>query len=182
VPWWVYPESGMSRPHSYSNTKNRLHDLHDRIQRGQAASEDLLTPVSCVEELVADLEKPRQEVARLLRGLRNQQRILNTHVAAIEDSLIFRFLRRLGGPLLEWKARFEQLGRDSALANCGRAKWIASTSVGCLGERPKCRQPHGPAAGGRIQGPARLQYFDGRHQSRARGPGASRPLDSGSDV
>src|ERR1035441_3780978 len=88
----------MSRPHSYSNTKNRLHDLHDRIQRGQAASEDLLTLVSCVEGLVADLEKPQQEVTRLLRGLRNQQRIFNTHVAAIEDSLIFRFLRRLQGP------------------------------------------------------------------------------------
>src|SRR5450631_1115808 len=52
-------------------------------------------------------------VARSLRGLKNQQRILHTHVAAIENSLIFRFLRRLGGPLLEWKARFERLGRDS---------------------------------------------------------------------
>ena len=103
----------MGQPHSYSNTRSRLHDLHERIQRGQAGSEDLLALVSCVEELVAGLEKPREEVARSLRGLKNQQRILDSHVAAIENSLIFRFLRRLGGPLLQWKARFERLGRHS---------------------------------------------------------------------
>src|SRR5664280_367942 len=103
----------MGPPHSFSNTSNRLHDLHQRIQRGQAGSEDLLALVSCVEELIADLEKSREEVARSLRALKNQQRILHTHIAAIENSLIFRFLRRLGGPLLEWKARFERLGRDS---------------------------------------------------------------------
>ena len=103
----------MGRPHSYSNTKNRLHDLRERIQQGQAGSEDLLALVSCVEDLVAGLEKPQEEVAQSLRELKNQQRILHTHVAAIENSLIFRFLRRLGGPLLEWKARFQRLGRHS---------------------------------------------------------------------
>src|ERR1035441_29183 len=65
----------MSRPHSHSNTKNRLHDLHERIQRGQAGSEDLLALIPCVEEIVAGLEKPRGEVARSVRGLKNQQRI-----------------------------------------------------------------------------------------------------------
>src|ERR1039458_178507 len=75
----------MGQPHSYSNTSSRLHDLRERIQRGQAGSEDLLALVSCVEELVAGLEKPREEVARSLRGLKNQQRILDSHVAAIEN-------------------------------------------------------------------------------------------------
>ena len=103
----------MYRPDCYSNAKNRLHDLREGIQRGQAESEDLLALISCVEEIVAGLEKSQEEVARSLRGLKNQQRILHTHIAAIENSLIFRFLRRLGGPLLEWKARFERLGRDS---------------------------------------------------------------------
>jgi hypothetical protein len=101
------------RPDCYSNAKNRLHDLREGIQRGQAESEDLLALISCVEEIVAGLEKSQEEVARSLRGVKNQQRILHTHIAAIENSLIFRFLRRLGGPLLEWKARFERLGRDS---------------------------------------------------------------------
>src|ERR1035437_9104295 len=105
----------MGQPYSYSNTRSRLHDLHERIQRGQAGSEDLLALVSCVEELVAGLEKPREEVARSLRGLKNQQRILDSHVAAIENSLIFRFLRRMGGPLLEWKGQFERLGAGSRL-------------------------------------------------------------------
>src|ERR1035441_1305027 len=95
----------MGQPHSYSNTRSRLHDLHERIQRGQAGSEDLLALVSCVEELVAGLEKPREEVARSLRGLKNQQGILDSHVAAIETSLIFRFPRRRGGPLLQWNRK-----------------------------------------------------------------------------
>jgi GT2 family glycosyltransferase len=99
------------QPACNSNAKNRLQDVRERIQRGQAGSDDLLTLISCVEEIVAGLKQQREEAARSQRGLRNQQLILNTHVAAIENSLIFRFLRWLGGPLLEWKVRFEQLGR-----------------------------------------------------------------------
>ena len=101
----------MFRPDSNLSASDRLQDLRERIERGQAASEDLLAVISCVEEIVSTQRQQWEEVSRVLRELRNQQRILNTHIAAIENSLIFRFLRRLGGPLLQWRARFRKFGR-----------------------------------------------------------------------
>src|ERR1035441_10986655 len=84
---------------SFSSRRRHTRCLSDWSSDVCSSDLDLLALVSCVEELVAGLEKPREEVARSLRGLKNQQRILDSHVAAIENSLIFRFLRRLGGPL-----------------------------------------------------------------------------------
>ena len=64
-----------------------------------------------LERLIASLRQQQSETAWRLRVLENNQRALNVHVSAIENSLIFRFLRSAGKPLLEWNARIEQLLR-----------------------------------------------------------------------
>jgi GT2 family glycosyltransferase len=96
------------------------------------------------EELLAILHR--------LDALAYNQRVLDRHISAIEDSLIFRVLRRIGGPLLQWKTKagrallrspFHSLylklnppGRDAAYARWVECEQTAPPS-GELSERPR---------------------------------------------
>jgi GT2 family glycosyltransferase len=66
--------------------------------------EDLLAILDHLENLALRLEEEQIEATQWRKRLQHNQRVLDMHIAAIEESLIFRLLRRLGGPLLAWKA------------------------------------------------------------------------------
>jgi len=97
----------------YLSLRKQLEDLRVRIQQKQLSAEELLTLVTCLEGVIESLELERDETAGWSRRLENNQRNLNVHIAAIEDSLIFRWLRWMGRPLLEWKAKAAQWMRHS---------------------------------------------------------------------
>lgn len=69
---------------------------------------DLLEILDHLENLAARLEEEQREAARWRKKLEHNQRVLDMHVAAIEESLIFRLLRWIGGPLLTWKSKAGQ--------------------------------------------------------------------------
>ena len=103
-----YPSTPASnvRTDRYLSLRRQLQDLRARIQQKQLSAEELLTVVACLEAIIEGLELDRDETAGWMKRLENDQRDLNVHIVAIEDSLIFRWLRRMGRPLLEWKAKW----------------------------------------------------------------------------
>jgi GT2 family glycosyltransferase len=101
----------------YSELDERLRDLRSRIEKNPALARELMPVAESLEILVASLKQQRRETAWRLRMLENNQRTLDVHVAAIEDSLIFRFLRTVGKPLLEWNARLVPLLRRFSFRN-----------------------------------------------------------------
>jgi GT2 family glycosyltransferase len=68
----------------------------------------LLSILDYLDNLVLRLEEEQTERIRWRKQTEHNQRVMDMHVTAIEESLIFRLLRRLGGPLLSWKARAGQ--------------------------------------------------------------------------
>ena len=87
-----------------------LQALRYRVQEQKSLSqEEWLAITAHLEELVAGLEQQREQTVQWLKRLEHQQRALNAHVTALENSLIFRFLRWIGRPLLEWKAKAGQM-------------------------------------------------------------------------
>lgn len=101
------------RTDRYLSLRKQLEDLRARIQQKPLSAEELLTAITCLEGVIGALELERDETVHWLRRLENNQRNLNAHIVAIEDSLIYRWLRRMGRPLLEWKATAAQWMRDS---------------------------------------------------------------------
>jgi GT2 family glycosyltransferase len=95
----------------YSALDERLRNLRSRIEQDPALVAELMPVAEALELVIASLRQQRREAAWRLRMLEHNQRTLDVHVAAIEDSLIFRFLRSVGQPLLEWNARIEPLFR-----------------------------------------------------------------------
>jgi GT2 family glycosyltransferase len=63
----------------------------------------------CLEALASEWESERRELEQALRRLEDNQHAMNVHVVSIENSLIFTFLRWLGRPVLEWKAKLKSL-------------------------------------------------------------------------
>lgn len=113
----------------YSDIEERLQDLRSRIEQNPALAGELMPVAAFLEIVIASLKQQRHETACRLRMLENNQRTLNVHVAAIENSLIFRFLRNIGKPLLEWNARIEQLLRHfsfhkAASADAQYERWL----------------------------------------------------------
>src|ERR1035437_3262993 len=95
----------------YSDIEERLQDLRSRIEQNPALAGELMPVAAFLEIVIASLKQQRHETAWRLRMLEHNQRTLDVHVAAIKNSLIFRFLRNIGKPLLEWNARIEPLLR-----------------------------------------------------------------------
>jgi len=62
-----------------------------------------------------ELEKRLEQAERRIRELEYCQRIADDHIAAIENSIIFRFLRRVGRPFLDLKARVARWLGESRL-------------------------------------------------------------------
>src|SRR5580704_9247035 len=95
----------------HADIEKRLQDLRSRIEQNTALAEELMPVAASLEAVVVSLKQQQHETAWRLRMLEYSQKVLNGRVEAIESSLIFRFLRSAGKPLLEWKARAEQLFR-----------------------------------------------------------------------
>ena len=97
----------MSSP--YRILRQQAQKLRSQLQGTDAPSrEDLLAILDQLEKLTLRLEEEQIETTQWRKKLEHNQRVMDMHVAAIEESLIFRLLRRLGGPLLAWKARAGQ--------------------------------------------------------------------------
>src|SRR5579863_4216645 len=82
-----------------------------------------------IEKGIASLKRQQEETAWRLRMLEYSQKVLNARVEAVENSLIFRFLRSVGKPLLLWKARVDQLSRrfrfhEAAPADAQYERWL----------------------------------------------------------
>lgn len=94
-----------------------LQTLVNHFQDGNSpvSERELTALVALLETLRADLEREREETKPRLNKLESSLRILDAHVLAIENSRIFRLLRWLGTPLLDWKARTGQLLLHSPL-------------------------------------------------------------------
>jgi GT2 family glycosyltransferase len=97
----------------HADIEKRLQDLRSRIEQDPALAEELMPVVASLETVITSLKQQQRETAWRLRMLEYSQKVLNVRVEAIENSLIFRFLRSVGKPLLEWKARAEQVLRRS---------------------------------------------------------------------
>ena len=91
-----------------------MQDLRSRIEQNPALAEELTPVASSLEAVLAGLKQQQHETAWRLRMLENSQMALNARVGAVENSLIFRFLRAVGRPLIEWKSRVGQLLRQSS--------------------------------------------------------------------
>ena len=106
-----------------------MRDLRARVAAGGVPAEEI---VAALDELEAAIE----EGARRLRAIEHSLRMLDVHVRGIEDSRIFRVLRRLGGPLIEWQRRIAPVRSDPAYpAWFGRRQAIWS-QVGELRRTP----------------------------------------------
>jgi O-antigen biosynthesis protein len=87
-------------------------------------------PVAASLEIdLASLKRQQHEMAWRLRMLEYSQKVLDFRVEAIENSLIFRFLRAAGRPLIEWKARADQLlsrlpVRKATSADAQYERWL----------------------------------------------------------
>ena len=94
----------------YSILRQQAHKLRSQLQSADAAPsrEELLAILDHLEDLVLRLEEERIEGIQWRKKLEHNQRVMDVHIAAIEESLIFRLLRRLGAPLLAWKAKAGQ--------------------------------------------------------------------------
>ena len=95
----------------YADIEKRLQVLRSRIEQDPALAGELTPVAACLETVIASLKRQQHETAWRLRMLEYSQKVLNVRVEAIENSLIYRFLRNVGKPLLFWKARTEQLLR-----------------------------------------------------------------------
>src|ERR1035438_5750372 len=93
----------------YRILRQQAHKLRSQLQSTDAAPsrQDLLAILDQLENLALRLEEEQIERIQWRKKLEHNQRVMDMHVAAIEESLIFRLLRRLG-PLLAWKARAGQ--------------------------------------------------------------------------
>jgi GT2 family glycosyltransferase len=76
-----------------------------------------------LEELCAVLKEDQTRVLSSLKRLESNQRTLDAHIRAIENSLIFSFLRWLGRPLLEWKTMVGQRLLHSPFRNLYLRLW-----------------------------------------------------------
>lgn len=90
----------------YRIFRQQAQKLRSQLQGTDTAPsrEDLLAILDQLENLALRLEEEQIETIQWRKKLEHNQRVMDMHVAAIEESLIFRVLRRLGGPLLAWKA------------------------------------------------------------------------------
>jgi len=95
----------------YTDIEKRLQVLRSRIEQDPALAAELIPLAESVEKGIASLKRQQQETIWRLRMLEYSQKVLNVRVEAVENSLIFRFLRSVGKPLLLWKARADQLSR-----------------------------------------------------------------------
>ncbi len=81
---------------------------------------------------MTDLERLQARLAeaeRRLKDLEFQQRTFDVHLRAIEESILFRLLRRFGRPLLDAKTRIARMiGRNASLDPGVRA-WAAEEGV-----------------------------------------------------
>ncbi len=91
----------MSSP--YRLLRQQANKLRSQLQSSDTppSRQDLLAILDHLDNLTLRLEEEQKR-------LEHNQRVMDQHVAAIEESLIFRMLRRLGRPLLAWKARAGQ--------------------------------------------------------------------------
>jgi GT2 family glycosyltransferase len=91
----------------YRIFRQQAHKLRSQLQSAHAAPsrEELPTILDHLENLVLRLEEERIEGIQWRKKLEHNQRVMDMHVTAIEESLIFRLLRRLGAWLLAWKAK-----------------------------------------------------------------------------
>ena len=92
----------------YRLIAGELQRLRLRLEKTPAPQE-LREVTLSVEKLCAMLEEEQKQMLSSLKRLESNQRTLDVHIRAIENSLIFSFLRWLGRPLLEWKAKVGQL-------------------------------------------------------------------------
>ncbi len=105
----------------YADIEKRLQDLLSRIEQNPALAEELMPVAASLETVIASLKQQQHETAWRLRMLEYSQKVLNVRVEAIESSLIFRFLRSVGKPLLEWQARAQQWLRRLPFHNAASA-------------------------------------------------------------
>jgi len=94
----------------YRILRQQAHKLRSQLQSTGAAPsrEELLAILDHLEDLVLRLEEERIQGIQWRKKLEHNQRVMDVHIAAIEESLIFRLLRRLGAPLLAWKTKAGQ--------------------------------------------------------------------------
>ncbi|HEX3745611.1 MAG TPA: glycosyltransferase [Bryobacteraceae bacterium] len=95
----------------YSDIENRLQVLRSRIEQDPALAAEWMPLAASLETMIASLKRQQHETAWRLRMLEYSEKVFNFRVEAIESSLIFRFLRSVGRPLIEWKARAEEILR-----------------------------------------------------------------------
>jgi len=95
----------------YAEIEKRVQVLRSRVEQDPALAAELMPEVASFETLMASLKQQQHETVWRLRMLEYSQKVLNARVEAIESSLIFRFLRTVGKPLIDWRARAEQVLR-----------------------------------------------------------------------
>ena len=95
----------------YADIEEHLKELRSRIAQDPARGDELRPVVESLETVLANLKRHQAETAWRLRALEYSQTVLNRRVESIENSLIFRFLRRVGAPLLFWKGKVDDLWR-----------------------------------------------------------------------
>ena len=131
----------------YADIEERLRVLRSRIAEDPARAEQLRPVVESLETLIVNLKRHQDETAWRLRMLEYGQKVLNRRIESIEQSLIFRFLRAVGAPLLFWKARFDDLWRRSPLykeasSDAQYERWLLQqTSMETQQTRQLVRQP-----------------------------------------
>ena len=87
----------------------QIRALLQRIAHDLPEDRELKSICECLELLATQLEIDRRALRRAVERLENNQHSMNTHIVGIENSLIYAVLRRLGQPILGWRARFRRL-------------------------------------------------------------------------
>lgn len=97
---------------SYRILREHAHKLRSQLQNNEASpstsQDDLRTLLDHLETLILLLEDQEKKQIEWRKKVEHNQRVMDMHITAIEESLIFRMLRRLGAPLLAWKAKAGQ--------------------------------------------------------------------------
>jgi O-antigen biosynthesis protein len=94
----------------YDAIRDYIRSLRSALEdKRDGASPDLLVLTNGLERCITQLEEEDNELLRRLKKIEYSQRALDLHIAAIENSLIFRICRQTSVVLLAWKAKAGQI-------------------------------------------------------------------------
>ena len=120
---------------SYEVIRDELRRIRAVLSSGGPSEEVLPTLAKTLEQLASRLEDDYRQLTNYLKLLEHNQRTVDLHVAGIENSALFRFLRWAGSPIMTalslLQSRLKRRGLHAGNPDLDRPayqRWVAEES------------------------------------------------------